>query len=84
MSRYWPQSGAELLQQHFLGGCVPAKPARLPRAASRARSPGAWQLSGGSQARGSAPCVSNSNLPLRLQLTFAKHVGRGAATRRSA
>lgn len=37
---------------------------------------GAGQLSGGSRARRSAPCASNYNLPLRLQLTFAKHVGR--------
>lgn len=31
---------------------------------------------------GPVPC--NSNLPLRFQLTFAKHVGRGAAAPRSA
>lgn len=81
MSRYRPPSGAEA-QQHSFGGCVPAKPASLPEAASPARSLGAGQLSGGSRALGSASCAPNSNLPLRLQLTFAKHVGRGAATPR--
>lgn len=45
MSRYRPPSGAEA-QQHSFGGCVPAKPASLPEAASPARSLGAGQLSG--------------------------------------
>lgn len=79
VSHNWPPTGAEP-QQQPLGECARQNPP-----APRGLLPGSGAPApGGSRAHGSFLSAFNFNLPLRLQLTFAKHVGHGAAAPRSA